>query len=85
MSKFIGIWLLHLLGATFSAALLVTSFAAANDHPDHPEHPQHPSHPDHPSRMVPEISTYGASTGLALVIGGVAVVLGRRSRRQQAR
>jgi hypothetical protein len=88
MSKIIGMWLLHALGATFSVALLVTSFAAAQhpEHPEHPTHPEHPAHPDHPgagSQSVPEISAYGAPAGLALVIGGVAVVLGRRARRQQ--
>jgi hypothetical protein len=78
MRKFIGFGLAKTLGATFSVALLVTSFAvAAQRHPGEDKPDKSEKH----SRAVPEISAYGAPTGLALVIGGVAVVLGRRTRR----
>jgi hypothetical protein len=63
------------------AALLTTGTALAKDHgdDDHGDHDR--GHRPAPARTVPEISGKYAGAALALVLGGAAVVLGRRRRK----
>ena len=58
------------------AALLTTGTALASDHGDDDR-----GHRPAPARTVPEISGKYAGAALALVLGGAAVVLGRRRRK----
>jgi hypothetical protein len=65
------------IGAALVAVLLSVSTAAADGGREG----------DHEGfggrgRAVPEISAHGAQAALALVVGGAAVVLGRRARRR---
>ncbi len=63
------------VGVTFSAGSAL-AWGRGHDGPHHPPQPPQP-----PSRQVPEISGSQMGTGLTLVLGGVAVVLGRRRRK----